>query len=98
MSRSPASSRLWLRIEHGACWRDGNDRFTGKTAIGALSNYIADGGGDALQTMNVNFRIMEGLTGQIKKEAGNGTRPFRRLLAYLDTELKKWSQETGGTL
>ena len=68
--------------------------FTNKTAIGALSNYIADGSVTHFQPMNVNFGIMEGLTERIKKKRERYEAVSARALAYLDTEIEKMKQET----
>ncbi len=70
--------------------------FTNKTAIGALSNYIADGSVTHFQPMNVNFGIMEGLTERIKKKRERYEAVSARALAYLDTEIEKMKQETEG--
>ena len=68
--------------------------FTNKTAIGALSNYIADGSVAHFQPMNVNFGIMDGLTERIKKKRERYEAVSARALAYLDTEIEKMKQET----
>ncbi len=70
--------------------------FTNKTAIGALSNYIADGSVAHFQPMNVNFGIMAGLTERVKKKRERYEAVSARALAYLETEIEKMKQETEG--